>query len=244
MIEKNEVEPIFGIKFTNISMQELIKNCFSGSLLNKVIVTPNVDHVVRFAKDQEFKNIYAKADVTVNDSRILKILSRLCRKPIKNLIPGSDLTKLLFDELKGSPQPVCIIGCDSAVIAKLREKYPKIKIDHYNPPMGFIHSENEVDKCIEYCSKSNATIFFLAVGSPRQEILAQKLKALNLNACYFCIGASILFLTGDEKRAPKFMQKLALEWLFRLLQSPKRLAKRYLVDGIKIFPIFIKELRK
>ena len=107
--------------------------------------------------------------------------------------------------------------------------------------MGFIESEVEINKCIEFVLDHPSRFIFFAVGSPQQEILANRIfqngKASGLG---FCIGASINFLTGNEKRAPIFIQKLALEWLYRVLQNPRRLWKRYLVYDIKIFPIFIK----
>jgi UDP-N-acetyl-D-mannosaminuronic acid transferase (WecB/TagA/CpsF family) len=76
----------------------------------------------------------------------------------------------------------------------------------------------------------------LAIGSPQQEIIAQKLKGRGVaRGLALCIGASIDFITGVERRAPLWMQQSGLEWLFRLAQNPRRLAKRYLVRGPGIF---------
>ena len=77
---------------------------------------------------------------------------------------------------------------------------------------------------------------FLAIGSPQQEIIAQKLKGRGVaRGLALCIGASIDFITGAEKRAPLWIRKSGFEWVFRLVQNPRRLAKRYLVRGPRIF---------
>jgi exopolysaccharide biosynthesis WecB/TagA/CpsF family protein len=160
---------------------------------------------------------------------------------IRSLVPGSDLTKFLFECAK--PHTVfSVIGASEQTIEVVRLKYPNVKINHYNPPMGFITSEAEVKKCLEFIDESSSSIIFFAVGSPRQEELALKVKRAGTNSALLCIGASILFLSGEEKRAPKVLQHLHLEWLFRLLNSPKRLARRYLIDGPKILKIFALEV--
>jgi UDP-N-acetyl-D-mannosaminuronic acid transferase (WecB/TagA/CpsF family) len=74
------------------------------------------------------------------------------------------------------------------------------------------------------------------VGSPQQEIIAKKLKERGTaRGLALCVGASIDFITRAERRAPPWMRKSGLEWLFRLIQNPKRLANRYLVRGPRIF---------
>jgi UDP-N-acetyl-D-mannosaminuronic acid transferase (WecB/TagA/CpsF family) len=85
----------------------------------------------------------------------------------------------------------------------------------------------------------------LAIGSPQQEIVAHKLKERGVaRGLALCVGTAVNYLTGIEKRAPQWMQRIGFEWLFRLLQNPKRLAKRYLVRGPLIFPLLFRiELR-
>ncbi|MBE0363254.1 hypothetical protein PULV_a3880 [Pseudoalteromonas ulvae UL12] len=234
---------VFDVAFSKFEIHSFTSEILKNKFNKKIIVTPNVDHIVRLNKDANFRDIYLAADIFVNDSRILKFLSKLIRKPINSLIPGSDLTAFLFDkiatEYKGVK--VAVIGGEESVITKIKAKYQIHNIPHYNPPMGFHTDEAELQKCIDLCKSADADIIFLAVGSPKQEIVAARLRNENVNGCYLCIGASLLFLAGEEKRAPLFIQKIHCEWLFRLLQSPRRLAKRYLVDGLRIIPICIKE---
>jgi N-acetylglucosaminyldiphosphoundecaprenol N-acetyl-beta-D-mannosaminyltransferase len=233
---------VFGISFAQFTIFELAEKILEGGCNGSIIATPNVDHVVRFHNSQRFKNIYGEIDYLVNDSRILRLLSSLgMTNKITSLVPGSDLTKTLFDQATFGAR-FCVIGSAEKTINVVRKKYPNVKIDHYNPPMGFISSEAEVEKCMRFVNESPSSVTFFAVGSPRQEELALKVKGAGTSSALLCIGASILFLSGEEKRAPKILQHLHLEWLFRLLSDPKRLARRYIIDGPKILKIFALEV--
>jgi exopolysaccharide biosynthesis WecB/TagA/CpsF family protein len=110
-------------------------------------------------------------------------------------------------------------------------------LQHYSPPMGFIRDRNAVEQTLEFVEAHSPFRFcFIGVGSPQQELLARELKQRDrARGLALCIGASINFLTGAERRAPRWMQVTNLEWLYRLLQDPGRLAKRYLVRGPRIF---------
>jgi UDP-N-acetyl-D-mannosaminuronic acid transferase (WecB/TagA/CpsF family) len=103
--------------------------------------------------------------------------------------------------------------------------------------MNFIRNPAAVEDCLKQIEALAPFRFcFLAIGSPQQEILAQKLKARGkARGLALCIGAAINFMTGVEQRAPQWMQNLGLEWLFRLMSSPRRLAKRYLIKGPRFF---------
>jgi N-acetylglucosaminyldiphosphoundecaprenol N-acetyl-beta-D-mannosaminyltransferase len=234
---------VFGIPFLQVEIKEVVNSIINRQYDGKVIVTPNVDHVVRLENSIDFQKLYMTADVFLNDSRVLKGLSSLIGRPIGSLIPGSDLTEQLFESFKDRKDiNISVIGAEDSVVERIKLKYNIDNIYHYNPPMGFHTSEAELQRCVELCKSARSDVCFLAVGSPKQEILASRLRAEEVSGCYLCIGASLLFLVGDEKRAPKFVQKLSLEWLFRLLQSPRRLARRYLIDGLRIFPILLREI--
>jgi N-acetylglucosaminyldiphosphoundecaprenol N-acetyl-beta-D-mannosaminyltransferase len=112
--------------------------------------------------------------------------------------------------------------------------------------MNFIADPAAVEECLRSIEDVGSFRFcFLAVGSPQQEIIAQSLKERGIaRGLALCVGGAINFMTGVEKRAPLWMQKLGFEWLFRLLQNPRRLASRYLLRGPLIFPLLFQiELR-
>jgi len=110
---------------------------------------------------------------------------------------------------------------------------------HYNPPMGFIRDPAAVEQCVQFIESCSPFRFcFLAVGAPQQEVIAQMLKTRAVaRGLALCIGASINFLTGVERRAPHWMQRIGMEWLYRLAQDPGRLAKRYLLRGPRVFSL-------
>jgi exopolysaccharide biosynthesis WecB/TagA/CpsF family protein len=103
--------------------------------------------------------------------------------------------------------------------------------------MGFAEDPQAVEAVLEFVENVGSFRFCLvAVGSPRQEMVAQMLvQRRRARGMILCIGAAINFLTGGETRAPQWMQRSGLEWLYRLLQDPRRLAYRYLVRGPRFF---------
>ncbi|MFS1439782.1 WecB/TagA/CpsF family glycosyltransferase [Shewanella sp. 10N.286.48.A6] len=233
-----------GVNFNDFTADNLVHHIVNYNGEYSMLVTPNVDHVIRYNSDSSFKTIYDKADITVNDSRILNLLSKLARVDIGDVIPGSDLTKRIIETLPEKDFDITVIGCSDETISFVKAKYKLRSVNHYNPPMGFIDVDIEVGKCVDFVLANPAKLIFLCVGSPRQEILCQKLKQAGASGLALCVGASFLFLSGEEKRAPVIFQKLSLEWFFRLMQSPRRLFGRYVINGVKIFPIFIKYIHQ
>lgn len=207
----------------------------------RYIVTPNVDHIVRLTKEPEvFQPLYEASWLSVCDSRILELLANWSNIPLK-AVPGSDLTQQLFENVIGKTEPITVIGADNEIIEGLKKRYGLRHINHYEPPFGLRHKPDEVAKCAEFIASNAARYVFICVGSPQQEMIAK--ACLDRGDCVglgLCVGASLEFLTGRVKRAPKWMQKTRLEWLFRLMSEPKRLWKRYLVEGPKIFAIWLK----
>ncbi len=207
----------------------------------RFIVTPNVDHLVRLAKEPDvFKPLYDASWLSVCDSRILELLANFSGVPLK-AVPGSDLTQQLFDNVITRDDTINVIGADAEIIAKIKSLYGFEKINHHEPPFGLRHKPEAVKAAAEFVANHPARYTFICVGSPQQEMVAN--ACLERGDCVglgLCVGASLEFLTGRVKRAPKWMQNLRLEWLFRLASEPKRLWKRYLVEGPKIFWLWIK----
>lgn len=203
------------------------------------VVTPNVDHLIRLQEDTSFRALYANANYTLLDSRFLAHLLHFTKGIQLPVCTGSDLTANLFSNVILPDDPVVLIGCHDDQVQQLRERYGLQNLSHYNPPMGFIQSADEVEACLQFIESHNPFCFcLLAVGSPQQEIIAHQLKARGIaRGLALCIGASINFLTGDEQRAPLWMQRSGMEWCYRLSQAPGRMAKRYLVRGPRIFSI-------
>lgn len=203
------------------------------------VVTPNADHLIRLNDDRTFKQMYSDAEFVLLDSRFVAHLLRLTRGVRLPVCTGSDLTARLLEEVVRPNDPIILIGGSSEQAAMLARQYGLRQLVHYNPPMGFIHDSAAVDQTLRFIEDHSPFRFcFLAVGAPQQEELARRLKVRGIaRGLALCIGASINFLTGSERRAPLWMQRAGLEWLYRLQQNPARMAHRYLVRCPRIFAL-------
>ena len=200
------------------------------------VVTPNVDHMVRYRKlDGGLRRAYTAADLCLCDSRILQRLGRAAGVEL-SLVPGSDLTARLMEGALPAGTSVLLVGGRSDHLEALRARFPALRFAQHIPPMGLLSDADARRAVIDAAARSDAAILLLAVGAPQQELLALEMRESGrVGGTALCIGASVNFLVGEEKRAPGLIQRLSLEWAWRLLQDPKRLARRYLLDDPAIF---------
>jgi exopolysaccharide biosynthesis WecB/TagA/CpsF family protein len=209
------------------------------------VVTPNVDHVVRAARGSaDLARMYEGALLSLLDSRVLHRLAAGHPARPRAVVPGSTLTQALFGRVIGPDDPITVVGGDAATIAALRRRHGLSRLRHHDPPMGFADDPAAFEACIAFVEEAPARFVFLAVGSPRQERLAQALVARGrATGIGLCIGVSLAFAAGTRARAPAWMQAAGLEWLHRLVSEPGRLWRRYLVDGPAILPILLADRR-
>lgn len=201
------------------------------------VVNPNTDHLIRLHRDPAFRTLYADAAYVLLDSRFISHLLRFNGTLRWPVCTGSDITEKLLDNVILSDDRLVLIGGDAGQAARLRQRYGLNQLAHFNPKMGFIQDAAEVETCLQFIEAHSPFRYcLLAVGAPQQEIVAHHLKARGIaRGLALCIGASINFLTGTEHRAPHWLRHCGMEWLYRLLQAPGRMAERYLVRGPQIF---------
>ena len=203
------------------------------------VVTANADHLIRLHEDAPFRALYAAADYVLFDSRFLSHFLKITRGIRLPVCTGSDLTAALFSKVIASDDPLVLIGGSAEQAQKLCRHHGLRRLAHFNPPMGFIRDPQAVEDCLRFIEANSPFRFcLLAVGAPQQEIIANLLKTRGVaRGLALCIGASIDFLTGAERRAPAWMQRGGAEWLFRLAQAPGRMSRRYLVRGPRVFAL-------
>ena len=201
------------------------------------VVTPNVDHLVRYHEDAAFRDCYRHAAYVLLDSRVAARLIRALKGVSVPVCPGSDLTLALLAKAAKPSDRIVFIGGSAAQSAAISARFGLTNVRHHNPPMGFIGDPEAVARCLEFIEGASPFRFcFLAVGSPQQEALARVLGVRGTaRGLALCVGASLNFISGAEKRAPVWMQRSALEWLYRLAKDPRRMAGRYLVRGPRGF---------
>ena len=202
------------------------------------LVTPNVDHIIRLnhATSQDtLATAYEGADYCLCDSRVLRQIARLQHIDL-SVVPGSDLTVRVLDEIVRPGDRVAIVGGDNALVQALIVRYPHIAFLHNCPPMGLAHSAAAREETARFIATAEARFTLIAVGSPQQEMIAAQVREFpNARGMALCIGASLDFIVGRQRRAPRIMQQLSLEWAYRLSTQPRRMWRRYLVDGPRIF---------
>lgn len=209
------------------------------------VVTPNVDHIVQLEKDYLLQSVYEHAGLVVADGQPMIWISRLYKRPIKEKVSGSDLFLYLCDMCAKKGYSLFILGAAEGVGLRaannLKETYKGLNIAGvYSPKYGFESDEEELARIKSEIAFANPDVLIVALGSPKQEYFMYKYyKELNVPIS-LGLGAAVDFAAGEQKRAPKWMQKYGLEWFYRVLREPKRMTKRYFKDFIYIIPMIAK----
>ena len=209
------------------------------------VVTPNVDHIVQLETSKELQDVYNNASLILTDGKPLLWIAKWYGTPIKEKLSGSDLFPLLCDMAAKKGYRMFFLGAAEGVAAKaaknLAKRYKGLQVvGTYSPPFGFENNEDEMNKIKEMIKGAKPHILVVGLGCPKQEkFMYHHCKELGVPIS-FGLGASLDFEAGNVKRAPKWMANHGLEWLFRITQDPRRMAKRYLVDDRKIIKLAIK----
>jgi len=239
---------ICGIRIDNVSFKETIGKIegFISDRSNVYAVTPNIDHIVKLQMNEEFRNIYSGASLVLADGMPVIWASKFLGTPLKERISGADLFTRLCAAAAEKRYKVFFLGgregAASGACEALRKRYPDIQIaGFYSPPFGFENDENENVKIVNMVKAANPDILFVGLGAPKQEKwIYSHYKELRVPVS-IGIGAAFEFVSGMVKRAPRWMQKAGLEWLWRLLMEPGRLWKRYLVEDMRFFWLVLKQ---
>lgn len=208
------------------------------------VVTPNADHLVRIARDAGIRAMYRDAWLCLLDSRVVAGMARLLGLRPPPVVPGSDLTEHLLSHRLVPGERIGIIGLSPVWLPSLMARFDLAPPAHCDPPMGFDGDPAALQAVIAFVRAHPCRYVFLAVGSPRQEQLAAALAgAGGATGIGLCVGASLEYLCGARKRAPAAMRRAGLEWLWRLAQEPKRLARRYLLESPRVIGLLLRESR-
>ena len=235
---------ILNVDIHNITEQELLQQMKQG-----VLITPNVDQIVKLQKDREFYEIVKKTEWVVCDSKILLLCSKLLGSPLKEAIPGSGFFPQFYMYHKDNPDcKIFLLGAMEGVAKKAMEKINQkvgreIVVGAYSPSYGFEKKQEENEAIHKMINDSGANVVLVGVGCPKQEkwIDAHKAKMPGVDI-WMALGATIDFEAGNVKRAPKWVQKIAMEWFYRFLMEPRRMFKRYFVDDIKFFKLMYMQM--
>lgn len=195
------------------------------------VATVNLDHIVKLYREARFRQAYRAQTHVVADGNPIVWLSLLAGRPV-DLIPGSELIEPLAAIAARLETPVALLGATAETLERaataLEAAHPGLRVvAKIAPPQGFDPASGAAGEALDEIGASGARLCLLALGAPKQEVLAAR-GLDRLPACGFVsIGAGLDFIAGSQVRAPRLVRGLALEWLWRLARSPRRLAGRY-----------------
>lgn len=239
----------FSIKLLSVEFNDMNQREAISAILNRpehapfaYVVTPNADHLVRLARNPEDNAfLYKGAWLRFLDSRAVALLARLMGLAVPPVVTGSDLTERLVRHAVSCNESVTVIGMSDDRAKELTFR-TGLKFKRYSPPMGFEKDFNEYIRVLEFVENNPSKFVFLAVGSPRQESVAHALSLrCKAKGIGLCIGASLDFMAGAERRAPRWLQAIGMEWLWRLAQNPRRMWRRYLVGCPAVLQLLRRE---
>lgn len=203
-----------------------------------LIVTPNVDIVRRVQRDAQCRALVARARLVVADGMPIIWASRLSGAPLPERVTGSSLVESLCGLAGQEARSVFIVGGGLGSTAErattmLARRHPGLKVaGAIAPAFGFEQDEGQLRAVREAVVGSAADLVLVGLGFPKQERLAEVLLESMPGAWFLGCGAGVAMAAGETRRPPQWAQTLGVEWLARLAQEPRRLAKRYLVDDI------------
>lgn len=234
-------QPLLNTYVNNLDMKETIheidKMIVSGK--KSYIVPINVDVVMKIEDDANLKEIVDHADMVLVDGKPLIWISKWHKHPVKAKISGSDLVPVLCKWAAKKGYSLFIIGGKEGRAEQARKRLehqiPDIKIvGTYAPPFGFEKDQRELDAINDRITQVHPDILIACFGCPKQEKWIYENFQKYDAKISLCAGATVDFLAGEIKRAPRWMSNHGLEWFYRFLQEPRRMFKRYFLDDVKI----------
>ncbi len=225
---------LFGLEVNALTMGEVLELCEQRLAAREQLQVGvvNAAKMVRLRSDELLRDSLLTCDVMLADGQSVVWASRLLRRPLPERVAGIDLFERLLELAERTGRSVFLLGARPEVLTtlqqRLAERFPRLRIvgarDGYFPPAQAGEVAREV-------RESGADLLFLGMVSPKKEIFLGDYGELMQVPIMHGVGGSFDVLAGVTKRAPARWQRLGLEWLYRLLQEPRRLWRRYLVTN-------------
>lgn len=242
---------IFGVRINNLDMNETldyINNYISSDEFN-YIFTPNPEIVMRAGRESDFKTIINSSSLNLCDGIGLIIASKIKKKPLKSRVTGYDTSIKILELMNEKKLAIFLLGAKPGIAEKAIEKinndYPNIRIAGFNN--GYFKGShngniacNEEETLIRKINDSNADVLFVGMGAGYQEKFIYYNRDKLKTKLAIANGGVIDVLAGNVKIAPKFIRKIGLEWLYRLIKEPKRFKRQLDIPKFLLKLIFTK----
>lgn len=240
--------PRFGIKTVDVEgfpFLDVSEQQFAELVVNERkqgrggwAITPNCDILRQAHVDPKLRALFHSADAIVADGMPIIWASRIQRTPLRGgRVCGSDLIYSIPAQCSQAGLSIYLLGgvdgSGERTAEILRAKHPALNIvGMYSPPFGFEKHPEQYEQMRALIQAAKPDVVFVALSVPKSERLIQEIRASAPDAWWIGVGASFDFVSGTLERAPALVQRLGLEWVYRMAQDPKRLIRRYLRDGL------------
>lgn len=215
----------------------------AGKRRSSYVCVANVHMCIEVYDDNSFEKVVNNADLVTPDGMPLAKAIKLLYGVNQDRVAGMDLLPDLLEEAEIIGLRCFIYGGSDSMLEKskvyIQEHYPNLKCGYHSPPFRSLSLEEEQADC-DMISAFGAHLVFVALGCPKQEKWMARMRG-RINACMLGIGGALPVMIGMQERAPQWMQKASLEWLYRLSQEPKRLFKRYAYTNTKFLYLLFKQ---
>jgi exopolysaccharide biosynthesis WecB/TagA/CpsF family protein len=196
-----------------------------------------------YGSPEMLTSVYTDAHLRLCDSRVIALMAKWSGVALP-FVTGSGLTARMLSKPLPTGIRIAMIGGNARQRAWLAETQPDATILCHEPPMGLRTNLAARVDAAAFVEEAQADIILITVGAPQSEMIASLIHTRGVaRGVALCVGASLEFITGEKRRAPAWVQALAMEWAFRLLSEPRRLAHRYLVDGPRVFSIWMRWMK-
>jgi len=238
---------LMGLRLACIDWRGLVDHIFAslGAGCGGWLITANLDFLRRYVCDPEARRLYDTAEIRVADGMPLVWACWIQGDRLPDRVPGSSLVWPLIERAAREGRSVYLLGGAPGVNGRaakvLVDKYPSLKLCGASSPLiDSPPSSRDVELVLAELAKVRPDILLVGLGSPKQEQLIRVLREHLPSTWMVGVGISFSFIAGDLKRAPAWMCRMGIEWVHRMIQDPRRLTKRYLVDdlpfALRLFP--------
>lgn len=241
---------LFGVPVAAVTRQEVLldlEESIEARESGRYVVTLNVDILLLALEDSRLLQACRAARWVVADGMPLVWASRLLGRPLPERINGADLAWALLERAAARGYRVFLLGgepgvADSAAL-RIRDRLPGLQVvGTASPPFGFEKRPDQLRQTVATVKRASPDIVLVGLGAPKQELWLQEHLAEAGVPVGIGVGGTFNFWAGRVRRAPRIVQRVGLEWLWRLTQEPRRLWRRYLVRDVAFAPLLAKEL--
>jgi N-acetylglucosaminyldiphosphoundecaprenol N-acetyl-beta-D-mannosaminyltransferase len=231
---------LMGLDIDAVTEDQAVERVVDGSLHDDEggwVITPNLEHLREYQLDEDVRDALDEAELVLPDGAPLLWASRLKRDPLPARVAGSDLIWSLSRAagsrgaslflLGGSP------GSAERAAERLEREYPGLRVQGtVCPPLGFEENPRLIDEMVSAVASRRPDVVLIGLPLRKHLVMARALREALPQAWLVGVGVSFSFVSGDTTRAPRWLQRVGMEWAHRLLQEPRRLFRRYVREGI------------